>query len=142
MGKTGLEHTVNLTPAGSGSTKNFLMSYKASGLRPGNISGAVYSRRLGCNFQPGLPPLHPGKPGHHRAKLLHTRGQVFVLQTTNHALSSDPSVSSVCSGGAGTCEPCPETIPNNVSQAVLSVRPDLEKKTYNETQDGRPVERL
>ena len=32
------EHTVNLTPAGSGLTRILLMSYEASGSRPGKVS--------------------------------------------------------------------------------------------------------
>ena len=39
MGKAWLGHTANLTPAGSESTKIFLMSYRAIGSGPGNTSG-------------------------------------------------------------------------------------------------------
>ena len=67
------KHTVNLTPAGSGSTKILLMSYRASELRPGRGAlKAVRSHHLKCNSQLERFPRDPGSLGCRRAKSLDT----------------------------------------------------------------------
>lgn len=84
LGKVGLEHTVNLTPAGSGSTKIFLTSYETSGLGLGRIPHIVYSHRQECNSQ---PYRNSGRRIYHMAKSLVGREGVRVFGTPGTTLA-------------------------------------------------------
>ena len=59
--------------------QNFLNLLQGhGGSRSGKVSKrGQHSHHPECNFQLGLPHLHPRRPGHRTAKLLHTGGQRF-----------------------------------------------------------------